>query len=58
MGRQALRGDTYVDVVPWLCAATCPEIECHYLVCSDTDHLNWRSARTLDGVLGGAAGIT
>ena len=52
------RGASYVDVVPWLCATSCPEIEGHYLVYSDTDHLNWRFARTLDGVLAGAVGIT
>ncbi len=50
-------GARYVSVVPWLCAATCPEIEGHYLVYADTNHLNWRFADTLEGVLAAALGV-
>lgn len=50
-------GASYVDIVPWLCSTSCPEIEGHYLVYSDTDHLNWKFAETLEGVLGNAVGI-
>ncbi len=49
------RGAQYIDVIPWLCEKTCPEIiGTHYLVYADSAHLNWKFALTLQGVLASA----
>ena len=35
----AAHGVRYVDTIPWLCAATCPDIVGHYLVYWDWVHI-------------------